>query len=103
MTLDDIHISAVAYQADGQWLVQGIEYDILTRAKDPSDVPLAFMRAVVANVCISEQLGRRPLEGIKPAPERFKAMFDAALTSVRSVQPGKQAADLDIRLVAAPA
>lgn len=80
-----ISISAVAFSEDGLWVVQGIEYDICTHAKDPAGVPAAFMRAVAENVCISHHLGREPFHGLRAAPSRFKEMFDEAVAKVSPV------------------
>ena len=97
-----ITINAVAFPEGEIWVVQGIEYDICTRAKDPASVPAAFMRAVAENACICEQLGRKPLEGIKPAPDRFKTMFDMARAKVSPVGdlglPKLPISTMDIRL-----
>jgi hypothetical protein len=99
--MGEIQVSAVAYQEDGVWIVQGIEYDIVAHASDAAALPSAFMRAVVENACITEHLGRAPLQGIKPAPARFKAMFDRAKAKVTAV--GSEAltpkfGQIDIRL-----
>ncbi len=101
--MDTITISAVAFEEEGVWVVQGIEYDICTHAKDPASVPTAFMRAIAENACITQHLGREPLEGIKPAPARFKALFDEAVTQVKPVRDGLglphlPIAAMDIRL-----
>jgi hypothetical protein len=100
--MDTIKISAVAFEEAGVWVVQGIEFDICTHAKDAAAVPAAFMRAVLENACITQHLGRAPLQGIQPAPERFKMMFDEAVTQVSPVKdlarPHPSIAAIDIRL-----
>ena len=78
--MDTITISAVAFEEAGVWVVQGIEYDICTHAKDAPAFRPAFIRAIAENASITRQLGRNPLQGIKPAPARFKTMFDEAVT-----------------------
>ncbi|MBV8449933.1 MAG: hypothetical protein JO124_18295 [Hyphomicrobiales bacterium] len=93
---------AVAFEEDGVWVVQGIEYDICTHAKEAAEVPQAFYRAVIENICITQHLGRRPLEGIKPAPKRFREMFERAESRLMPVHelgsPELPRADMDIRL-----
>jgi hypothetical protein len=81
-----ISINAVAFQEGDIWIVQGIEFDICTRASSPADVPAAFARAVVENAVINRHLGRSGLSGIKPAPSRFKEMFDNARAQVKPVE-----------------
>jgi hypothetical protein len=98
--MNTITISAVAFEENGVWVVQGIEYDICAHAKDPAGVPMVFGRAVVENACITEHLGRKPLQGIKPAPAKFKEMFDRASTQVNAVKamPDLPVAAMNIRL-----
>lgn len=100
-------IRAVAFQEGDAWVVQGIEYDIAAHAWEPADLPAAFMRAVVDTVMITESLGRRALEGIKPAPDRFREMFDSARAQVvatDSVTPARlPVGGVNIRLATASA
>jgi hypothetical protein len=98
--MNQIHIRAVAFQEEGVWVVQGIEYDIVAHTDDPSKVPDVFIRAVIENACINTRLDRDALKGIKPAPEHFKDMFDTALTELRPVTlpPYLPVASFDIRL-----
>lgn len=79
-------INAVVFKHGDVWIIQGVELDIVARAVDVADAPEAFMRAVMDSAVISEELGRRPLDGIKPAPERFRAMFARAKTALSLVQ-----------------
>ncbi len=93
----EIQINAVAFRSDeGAWIVQGIEHDISTFAHDVLDIPTAFERTIMEYVCITTSLGRKPLEGIKAAPERFKAMFDAAENKVMRVNPKIPGADIRV-------
>jgi hypothetical protein len=80
-----ININAIAWQEGQGWVIQGIEYDIVAHASDVASLPDAFMRAVVENVAITIHLGREPLQGVGPAPDRFRTMFDSARTTVQSV------------------
>jgi hypothetical protein len=80
-----ININAVAWQEGQGWVIQGIEHDIVAHAPDVASLPDAFMRAVVENVAITIHLGREPLQGVGPAPARFRKMFETARTAVHSV------------------
>jgi hypothetical protein len=86
MEMQAITINAVAFEQDGAWVVQALEYDICAHADDPTGVPRALIRAIVENICICRELGREPLEGIAPAPGRFREMFERAGTELRSVR-----------------
>lgn len=83
--LEKIQINAIAFQEGETWVVQGIEYDIVAHANDVKALPDAFGRAVMENMTITEHLGRRPLEGIKPAPQRFRELYELARVEMRGV------------------
>lgn len=92
-----ISLNAIAYREGGAWIIQGIEYDIVAFANDVSELPLAFAQAVAENACITEHLGRAPLEGIKPAPDRFREMFASASVEMKATHP-PQGAEIAVRL-----
>jgi hypothetical protein len=98
--LEHIRISAVAFKEGDAWVVQGIEYDNVAHADDVRAIPHAFMRAVMENIVITEHLGRRPLEGIRPAPHRFKELFETATTEMRATKRDARAPDISVRLAA---
>ncbi len=99
---ENVTINAVAFKEGDTWVVQGIEFDIAAHANDVNELPGAFTRAVVENICIAQHLGLEPLKSIKPAPDKFKSMFDRAQTQVRSVTDWPVAdisiPNMDIRL-----
>lgn len=82
---EKIVINAIAFRGEHAWVVQGIEHDIVAFTHDVTLVPEAFTRAVMENIRVSEHLGREALEGIKPAPDHYRTMFEQAKTEVRSL------------------
>lgn len=97
-SVTEIAMRAVAFREGDLWVVQGVEYDIAATAADPGDLPGAFTRAVMETICVGEHLGRKALQGVKPAPPRFAELWDAARAQVRAVDTE---GGPDIRLVAA--
>jgi hypothetical protein len=92
-----VKIDVVAFEDhDGYWIAQGIQYDIVARAKSAPAIREAFARQLAANFALNARLGRNALEGIPPAPERFRRMFEEAPEAMR---PLHAAEDVDIRLV----
>jgi hypothetical protein len=91
-------IQAIAFKEGGAWVAQGIEYDIVAHSFDPMTLPQAFMRAVLENILITEHLGRRPLEGIKPAPRRFHDLLDDAITEMTPIKQDPRV-DISVRVV----
>ena len=95
---DEIKLHVIAYQESDVWLAQGVEYDILARADSFDLLPQAFSDAVAKTIAIGAALDRAPLDGIKPAPDKFKAMLRASIP-VQAMDPvliGKTAPPLDI-------
>jgi hypothetical protein len=103
MTEHKINIRAVAWQEGGQWVAQGIEYDIVAHANDISLLPRAFARAVAENLCISVHLGREPMQGIKEGPEKYREIYEQAeamLSLVRAPSLAPEITpDISIRVV----
>lgn len=99
--MSKLHINAVAFQEGEIWVVQGIEYDISAHASLVQNIPQVFVNAVLENLLITQQLGRQPLEGIKPAPQKFKDMFASAATTLGLVHKPKMMPAVDIRLMVA--
>jgi len=83
---EQFNISAIAFKEGDAWVVQGIEYDIVAHAYDVVKLPHAFARAVLENIVITEHLGRNALEGIKPAPDHFREMYEHAETEMRTTR-----------------
>ena len=81
----EISINAIAYEEGDAWVIQGLEYDIVASASDLQSLPKAFTRAVFDSACITQHLGRKPLEGIGPAPAHFRALFEQAQLEMRAV------------------
>jgi hypothetical protein len=97
-----VAINAVAFKEGDSYVIQGIEFDIVAHADDVMAVPDAFGRAVAENILIARHLGRQPLEGIGPAPERFRKLFESAPVEVRTTKKKSETdPDIAVRVLAA--
>jgi hypothetical protein len=101
MTGSRIQVNAVAFKQGDAWVIQGTEYDIVAHAWDVLKVPHAFAQAVMENIIITKHLGREALDGIKPAPARFREMFKQADTEMRPATRAEDDPDVAVRLKAA--
>jgi hypothetical protein len=84
-----IDISVVAFKGERNWVAQCVEYDIAAFAESPSELHDALSSALVANLCINEHLGRRGLDGIPPAPAKFREMFETSRARLSPVSNGR--------------
>jgi hypothetical protein len=97
---DRVRINAVAFKEGNTWVAQGIDYDIVAHADDVIKLPSAFMRALLETIIISKNLGKQPFEGIKPAPERFRSMYEKAETEMRPIKKQNHWPDVAVRVMA---
>lgn len=82
-----IEIDIVAYQdASGIWVGQCVQYDIAVHAKTFPALLKEMERTVVANIYVNERLGRRGLEGIPAAPQKYRDELDRAEYPLESLR-----------------
>jgi hypothetical protein len=92
-----ITISAIAFHNEGVWIAQCVEYDIAVSATTLPKLRKAFERAVIANICVNESLGRSGLDGIPPAPSKFRDLFNNADTDLHPIKQAPSPAAIAIR------
>jgi hypothetical protein len=95
--MNKITISAVAFHDEGVWIAQCIEYDICVSAETLPQLRKTFEHAVVANVHVNMKLGRSGLDGIPPAPPKFRDLFNNADTGLHSIKQEPSPASVGIR------
>ena len=79
-----LKVSAVLFQ-DGQWWsAQCLEYDVAAQAQTLSDLQTEFQRVLISHLAIARELGRKPFEGIPPAPRKFWDLFKQSRLRVES-------------------
>lgn len=71
-------VNVVAYEADGIWFAQCIEFDISAWAHRVDELPDALSKELSATCAVNQHLGRQGFEGIPSAPDRFRRMWEAA-------------------------
>lgn len=98
--VNKISMNAVAFQDGEAWVVQGIEYNLVAMARTVQDIPKAFTNALVERMVVAEHLGVDPFEGVGAAPQRFREMYDEAMTELTLARPVGRA-QTTVRLVEA--
>lgn len=71
-------VSAILFEEGDWWSAQCLEYDIAAQARTLSDLLYEVERVLVSHLCIAEELGRKPFEGLEPAPQKFWDMYQKA-------------------------
>jgi hypothetical protein len=78
MTNDQFPISIVLYEADGIWIAQGLEYDIVAHGATSDEASKNFNKKFGAELAISIELGDpSPLSGVPRAPQEFWDRYNA--------------------------
>lgn len=77
-----LKISAILFQEGEVWSAQCLEYDIATQADSLPNLRYELERVIFSHIAASAELGRKPFEGLPPAPRRFWVMFEKSKTRV---------------------
>jgi hypothetical protein len=82
-----VFVRVLVVKQDGQWLAQGLEYDLNAQAPSEEQAFQSFVRQLLARVKRDVQLGRAPLHGVPEAPERFLDLWEEREDDHLSVEP----------------
>ena len=86
--MDRITINAVVYKRDPFWVVQCLEYDLVSFAEELADLPRALAWQIQALVDYGHRAGRHPFADFGKAPEKYWKMFEQAQRSPRPLDTG---------------
>lgn len=73
MTKDSLRV--VIFKEGDAWSAQCLEYDIYARADSLDDVKNRMLVTLALESDASRDAGKRPFEGIDPAPTHYHAMW----------------------------
>jgi hypothetical protein len=81
-------LSVVAFETDGRWIAQCVQYDIAAFADNLADLPGALFLAIKSNMSVNAHLGRSGLDGLPAAPTKFRDMFEHSRLEVSLINNG---------------
>ena len=96
-----LRVNVVAFREGDLWVAQCIEYDISARSDTLPKAVTAFRRAFAANLAANQELGRKALDGVPSAPQRFRQMFESAKSVQETLPAGRPVAVADLRVAEA--
>lgn len=94
MRKESPRIRAVVYQAEGWWIIHGLDYEFVTLAKRLEDVAGEIQRFLSVLFAASQQTGVEPFHGYKPAPRRYWEMYERARPWTEPLSPVELPGDL---------
>lgn len=77
----EVTVSVVVFRSEsqsGRWVAQCIEHDICVSSPTLDGLSVRLERQLVSEIANNHRKGRAGLEGIDPAPQRFREMFEAS-------------------------
>jgi hypothetical protein len=76
--MDPLVINAVAFQSNGLWVAQCLEYNFVSCASTKEDLPGALMRQVLAQIESDIEDGNEPFFEFQPAPAKYWELLEKA-------------------------
>jgi len=71
-------IRAVVFREGDWWIIQILEYDLVTQVRHLEDVPGEFRRLLTGQMAANAASGVEPFHGFSAAPRRFWKMYERA-------------------------
>lgn len=97
MTTTEVKELRVLFFQDGnRWVAQCIDYDICTSGSSIPEAQQHFGEAFVAELGLSYELKRQPLEGVPAAPEHYRRLFEETHERLEGQFPIEVPAGADI-------
>ena len=69
-------VRVLVFRREGQYLAQGIDYDLTAQAPSEQQAIRSFVRLLKARLKRDAELGRRPLQGVPRAPRQYLEAWD---------------------------
>ena len=76
-----------------QWHAQGLDFALSAQAPSEKQAIRSFLRIVRARLKLDRERGRKPLEGLPPAPERYFEVWDRLEREGHEDLPAELASD----------
>lgn len=90
-------ISVVIFQEGDWWVAQGLEFDIATQAKTPSDLDYELQRILIGHMVSAKEEGVEPFATLPPAPQEYWEMWLTAPWCIEArILPFRVPADLPV-------
>lgn len=78
--MDALVINAIAFEEDGMWVAQCLEFDFVSFARTKEDLPRILVQQVLAQIEIDSEDGNAPFFEFKPAPAKYWGWFEEVRT-----------------------
>lgn len=73
--MEQIMIRAVAFQRDGKWIAQCLEYDLCTSARTQNELARRLAAQLRLQLALDRARGAEPFQDLPRAPQRFWDMY----------------------------
>jgi predicted RNase H-like HicB family nuclease len=82
LPMGNIRIRVVIFREGTWWCAQCLEFDIAAQAETKEDLKAELHQILMTHVEFDRQSGRKPFDGLKPAPRLFFDLFEKSKSPV---------------------
>lgn len=91
-------VTAVAFQDDGIWIAQCLEYNMVGCAESLLDLPNELMEQILDQVAADRAAGREPFCHFNRAPQRYWDLFAGIQEKSQPITPRRTNPPFDLQL-----
>jgi hypothetical protein len=87
--MNQITINAVAFQEDGMWVAQCLEFNFVSFAPTKEELTETLLCQILDQVELDQEDGHEPFHGFRPAPPEYWSMFEQARKNSQPMETKK--------------
>jgi hypothetical protein len=91
-------VTAVAFQEDGMWIAQCLEYNLVSCAESLQELPNELMGQILDQIAADRAAGREPFSHFKRAPQKYWDLFDGIQVKSQPIRPRRTNPRFDLQL-----
>ncbi len=91
-------VTAVAFQENGIWIAQCLEYNMVSCAESLEDLPNELMGQILDQIAADRAAGREPFSHFEQAPQKYWDLLAEIRTQSRPIRPGRTSPRFDLQL-----
>jgi hypothetical protein len=96
--MNSTQVTAVAFQENGVWIAQCLEYNVVGCAESLQDLPNELMGQILDQIAADRAAGREPFSHFKRAPQKYWDLFAGIQAKSRPIRPRRANPQVDIQL-----
>lgn len=92
------HVTAIAFQEDGMWIAQCLEYNLVSCAESLQELPNELMGQILDQIAADRAAGREPFSHFQRAPQKYWDLLAEIQPKSRPIRPRRGTPRFDLQL-----